>query len=719
MSSQLNVIPNFYALLIGIDRYLPNQLPDGSSYKSLHGCVRDIDHVEALLKNMLKVPKAQIFKLVASHANGCSQSSEQLPTYENMVTKFKELTAIAQPGDQVYIHYSGHGGRPVTAYPEIKGKYAIDESLVPMDIGNSQARYLRDMELAKLLQSMVNKGLVVTLVLDSCHSGGATRGGIENTGVRGLSKNIVDTTPRPTESLVASTEELIQNWQSLTKREERTRSLTATSGWLPEPKGYVLLAACRDHELAHERPFNSKENNGVLTYWLLDSLKTLGTEITYKTLHDRILAKIYGESKQQTPMLQGEGDRLVFKGQSMSFQYAVTVLKVDLLKNRVLLQAGAAQAIAKGAELAIYKLGTTDFSQTDKRVALARIIEVDAEASWAEITKIMPPEEPTRTLRLYPTPAAIAPTQASIQDGAPALLLSPGVKLIRKVRLLPPQANWLPKGIDSKKALAAVRTTKAMVEGNRRLEFLSEDEISNEVVAYYVSINEKGEYEILDADGKIINLRPSLKVEEPNAASSVVRRLVHLSQYDAILQLDNNSPISNLKGKLKVELCSDAKNWAELKPFNAPGNVPTMQVGECGYLRIRNESNQDLNITVLLLQPDWSIGQLHPEAPSAFELLEHGKEKLIRLCASLPKDYTQGADIIKVFATVGATNFSWLKLPPLDQPPTRMQTTRASNPLEELLASVKSDNPTRNLTAVTLSNDNWTTAEIKIFVNEI
>lgn len=717
MSNQSDLIPKFYALLIGIDRYLPNQLPHGGSYESLHGCVRDIDRVEALLKNMLKVPEAGIFKLVASHVHGSTQPSEQLPTYENMVTKFKELTKIAQPGDRVYIHYSGHGGRSVTAYPDLKGKNAIDESLVPMDIGNPQARYLRDLELAKLLQSMVDKRLVVTLVLDSCHSGGATRGGVENASVRGLSKNIVDTTPRPTESLVASTEELIQNWQSLTKKEEKTRNLTATSGWLPEPKGYVLLAACRDNELAHERPFNGKEKNGVLTYWLLDSLKTLGTGITYKVLHDRILAKIYGESKQQTPMLQGEGDRLVFDGQSMSCQYAVTVLTVDAA-NRVLLQAGAAQGVGEGAEFAIYELGTTDFTQTDKRVALAKIIEVDAEESWAEITEILRQEKPARTLRLYRPSAAIAPTQASIEDGAPALLLSPGVKLIRKVRLLPPEENRQPKGIEPKKALAAVKATKAMVEGNRRLELLSED-ASNEAVAYYVSINEKGEYEILDADGTIINLRPSLKVEEPDAASSVVGRLVHLSQYDAILQLDNNNPTSNLKGKLKVELCSDAENWAELKPLNAPGNVPALKVGEYGYLRIRNESNQDLNITVMVLQPDWSIDQLHPQAPSAFELLEHGKEKLIRLCASLPEDYTEGADIIKVFATVGATNFSWLKLPALDQPPMRMHSTRASNPLEELFASVKSENPTRNLTAVTLSNDNWTTAEIKIVVSEI
>ena len=41
--------PNLYALLIGIDCYLPNQLPGCYYYVSLGGCVRDITHVEEFL----------------------------------------------------------------------------------------------------------------------------------------------------------------------------------------------------------------------------------------------------------------------------------------------------------------------------------------------------------------------------------------------------------------------------------------------------------------------------------------------------------------------------------------------------------------------------------------------------------------------------------------------------------------------------------------------
>lgn len=84
---------------------------------------------------------------------------------------------------------------------------------------------------------------------------------------------------------------LLQTWRSLTQGKQTTRNITATSGWLPEPKGYVLLAACRDNEYAYEYAFNGKERNGALTYWLLDSLQKLGNEVTYKALHDRILAK--------------------------------------------------------------------------------------------------------------------------------------------------------------------------------------------------------------------------------------------------------------------------------------------------------------------------------------------------------------------------------------------------------------------------------------------
>ncbi|MEC4816612.1 MAG: caspase family protein [Scytonema sp. PMC 1069.18] len=755
MFNSTNSQSKIYALLIGIDCYLPNQLSDGSSYKNLSGCVRDINFVEAFLKN--RFTEVQIFKLTASRIENSYQPQEppeQLPTYENIVTKFQQITELAQPQDHVYIHYSGHGGRATTIYPKLKGHYGFDEAIVPTNIGDSEARYLRDLELAQLIQNMVDKKLLVTVVLDSCHSGGATRGEVKETNIRGLSRNTVDTTSKSQESLVPLTDELIQSWQGL--RQQNTRSLTATSGWLPEPKGYVLLAACRETEYAYEYAFENQESNGALTYWLLDSLQKLGNEATYKILHDRILAKVNAQFAQQTPVLQGEGSRIVFSGQSMSSQPVVIVKKVDLAKQQVLLQAGHVHGLRKGAEFAIYQLGTIDFTDISKRVALAKIIEVRADDSWATIMPIVGQEKsvtrdnkgttrtefpttsnPTRsgfsrspspspqdTLRLY-TPGVPSNEQTQnsgermIEEGASAVLLSPGVKLIRKVRLLPAQENQQPSGVDIKAALQAVKIAKAIVQGNNWIEFLSSDEPSDEPVSYQVSINEQGEYEILDAGGQpFMNLQPALKVGKSMAAMSVVKRLIHLSKYHATLQLDNNDQRSPLTGKLKVELCQAGENQ-ELKPLNAPGNILILKADEEVILHIRNASSQVLNITVLEMKPDWSIKQLYPIGAGAFETLAPGGEERIPVRISFSENYTESTTVLKVFATIGATNFHWLELPALDQFSQGIQTTRANSlpqdPLEELLSAVASEQPPdRNLNTAAYPSRQWTTEQLTV-----
>lgn len=153
-----NSTPNFHALLIGINFYFPHRLPEGNCYKNLKGCVQDINHVETYLKNTFNLTPDQIIKLTATASDNPEQPQEPpelLPTYENIVNKFKEVTAKAQPQDLVYIHYSGHGGRAKTIYEDIKGFAAFDEALVPTDIGQPNSRYLRDLELAKLLDDMV------------------------------------------------------------------------------------------------------------------------------------------------------------------------------------------------------------------------------------------------------------------------------------------------------------------------------------------------------------------------------------------------------------------------------------------------------------------------------------------------------------------------------------------------------------------------------------
>ena len=97
-----------FALLIAIDNYFESPLPDGTYYPKLGGCVRDVNHVYAFLtdKSRIGQPDDRIIRLSASIGAGVEppEPRSQWPTYANMVMAFKQVTAMARPGDQVYIH---------------------------------------------------------------------------------------------------------------------------------------------------------------------------------------------------------------------------------------------------------------------------------------------------------------------------------------------------------------------------------------------------------------------------------------------------------------------------------------------------------------------------------------------------------------------------------------------------------------------------------------
>jgi hypothetical protein len=702
MNDKTESTVHHYALLIGIDCYLPGKLPGGVYYRNLSGCVRDIAHVAEFLKSTLQLEESHIFKLTSSNVGGQTPSEprDRWPTYENMIAAFEQITEIAEAGDSVYIHYSGHGGRTKTIAPGQKGVDGIDEALVPLDIHSSAARYLRDLELALIFRRMADKGIRLGVVLDSCHSGGAVRG-LADIAVRGIGS--VDTTPRPTASLIASPSELASTWNQLSRG--RTRDVSLGSGWLPEPEGYVLLAACRPTESAYEYAFSGSERNGALTYWLLDAIAKLGPGRNAKTLHERILAKIHSQFEQQTPQLQGDGQQSLFGFDVSTVSATATVLEVDSTNTRVrLTSVGQAFGNRKGAQLAIYPSGTTDFA-AGNRQAIVTVTEIGATDSLATVTATL--------------------NDGPIQQGSPALLVDQGsLKLMSNVGLA--RRDDLPIEIDQDAALAAIGAAMA---GNCWV--TPKTGIDADTLEYQVAVNAKREYEIWNAAGQPIdNLRPAIAIASAQAPSIIVNRLEHLARYNAVKQLDNHDALSPLARKLTVELVGYQSDYTpgdkpDPQPFGDSGHTPVLLSGQWVFVRIRNDAHQSLNITVIDLQPDWGISQIYPAGPGDwFVQLEPGRELLLNLRASLPEGYVEGLDTLKVFATVGAANFGRLELAALDQPAARGTVTTATrgqpNALEALMDAISGDRPataaTRTLTSAAYPSAGWVSSLQEVHV---
>ncbi|BBD52760.1 peptidase C14, caspase catalytic subunit p20 [Planktothrix agardhii NIES-204] len=692
LSEQKN---KFYALLIGIDGYIPNPM-----YKNLKGCVRDINLVGDYFLKTLNIPSEQIVKLISPNPDisDLSVTPDLLPTYENIVGKFHTITELAQPGEQVCIYYSGHGGRAKTIYPELKGTDQPDEGIVPMDIGDQEGRYLRDVELATLLKRMIDKGLVVTVILDSCHSGDAIRG--DDIAIR--SPGEIDIASRSVESIVGTREQLIQNWRMLM---DGTPTGTTDGRWFPQRRDYVLLAACRPSEFAYEYAVSGKERHGALTYWLIDTLTSAPSGLTYKTLHDRVSAKIQSKFPSQMPMLSGESDRFVFGVERSSLQYAVNVLEVveeNSEPKQVRLDAGMVNGLSAGARFAIYPYGITDFTQKNQQLAIAEIARVGASDAWANVVEVL--------------------RSGKIEPGSQAVMLSVPVNLVRGVRLFKKAVgekdHQLTQSIKDQEE-DALKAVEVALADNGWLKLADAQEKED----YLVAVNRQGEYEIC-VGTPVENLTPALKIGDAETPQKVVQRLVHLAKYQAIQELSNQ--FSDLTSKLEVELLTQP-NWRpgmvkEPKPFPDPTHL-VVKSDETTFLRIKNISSQVLNIAVLDIEPTWQVSRLQLENElKIYYPFNSNQEILHPLNFQLPNTskYNQAKETIKVFATLRPNDFRWLELPPLDEEiAPKAGLSRDDSPLGKLLTALGAEIPELTRAAVPIfdPSQEWTTKEIKITIN--
>ncbi len=692
---------DFYALLIGIDFYESNPY-----YKSLQGAVRDIDKVADYLKKSLQISTKQITKLTSplqdtnSLADVRAARKEMPPTYENIVNAFNSVTETAKIGDLVYIHYSGHGGRVKTIFPDLKGHGQYDEGLVPMDVGND-GYYLRDVEMATLLKRMTDKGLIVTVIFDSCHSGGATRGDAQ---IRGNEDGKIDKETRPQNSLVAERNILEQNWLALTQNNKK-------EGWLPNQRDYVFLGACRPSEYAYESAFDGKDRNGALTYWMLDTLNSIPTGLTYQTLYDRLKGQIQSKFPNQLPMLLGEGDRLVFGSEIKAGQYTLTVINVA--QGQVTLDGGLAQGLSRGTRFALYPVGS-DFTDKQKRLAVVEISDLQASTSTA---KILTAEE-----------SGVSAVIEKIEPGLPAVMESAPVDLKHRVRLFIKEVgnkeNELPPEVADKQAAALEKVRQAM-QGNGWVREVQGDE---EEGHYQVAVGREGEYEI-SSGTPISNLTPALSIDDAESPAQVVKRLVHLAKYKSIEALDN------LESKLSIEFELLDENK---KPFPDRNNIK-LRSGTV-YLRIKNTEIQPLNITILDLEATWEISPIPIEnIETAFYQLDPNKSLELPLDFLVPEgeEYEKKTEKIKLFATKVIANFKWIKLPSLDehlskrgglneeiqQIVEKRGVTRGEkppiNPLNQLLSKIGADvdeppEITRSFRPKPTPNADWITKTIEV-----
>ncbi|PWY92191.1 hypothetical protein BO70DRAFT_357336 [Aspergillus heteromorphus CBS 117.55] len=653
--------------------------------------------MEECLREYCAPDGIHISKLTAS-TRDCDNPLEtppNWPTYDRIINLFEEVTAQAQRGDIVYIHYSGHGARVKSIFQDLKTDI-FDEALVPPDIGNG-GRYLRDVELACLIQRMTDKGLVVTVVFDCCHSGGLSRGRFDRNRIRGIGK--VDHTILERDVSSFSEDELRP-----VARSPGFRGVTVQNNWLLGSRCHVFLAACQSQQVALEYD-DVDASTGLLTHFLIQSIRKASRPLTYRQLYNVMTPQIAAYAQQvtldgrQDVVLSGEANTLFCSTDRLEIPHACVVREL-LNPTRVEIQSGTVHGVVRDMEFDVWPPACTEFVDAT-RVARLRVIRPHAYTSEASVTELFHPDQ-------------LAPGCLTV----PVTLLS----LQSKVRLVPPS----PPSQDGS-AETALEKIRHICESTPN-KWISIVEPPEE--AFFQVQVQHQTYHILKGNGDALdNAIPpslSLSINNPNAAQNLFTILKHLAKYHTVLNLKssrNNVTASWLSIALEDTPYTSPPppRMADNLAFACQENTVQESDGStCVMLRVKNESRLTLNIAVLDLDSAWAIEQIYPETNLVALSLEPG------VTLELPLNVEGvGRDTLKVFATDEPTSLDWLRMSALgsnEEPSGRRggnQQTHAGSVLGELQSAFVEDGPhSRKLRTIEHFRRGWVVKQCYLDVND-
>jgi hypothetical protein len=258
----------------------------------------------------------------------------------------KYLVDVPQPGDTVVFYYAGHGSLRVNSLGTklammVNGRPShADSTLVPSDAwtGNFD---VRDREMTRIFHAALDKGIKLTVLLDSCHSGAFTRGvemeqpfterslGYDPRDIKEGPELLDDKTPKPAPS-------------------QRNNNPA------------LIFSAAQQDQTAKEREFGDTPAtvvpHGAFTVALIKALQRLPADAPASVVCRQVRATMEGEGiGDQTPEIDASKSRLsqpLFGGKKSDLaKTRAAVIGVDN-EGLVLLDAGLLSGIRIGNQFA-------------------------------------------------------------------------------------------------------------------------------------------------------------------------------------------------------------------------------------------------------------------------------------------------------------------------------------------------------------------------------
>lgn len=302
------------ALLIGINIYQPEgtqaQHPPGCAYgrcelghfENLDGAVNDaLAMADILTSPKFAFPAENVVLLTNPSPPKPRSGVVVLPAAQTtrdgiLAAMQKYLVDAPRRGDTVVLHVASHGslrtnskGNKLTVL--VNGQYVhADSTLVPADAYKG-GYDVRDREMTRIFNAALDKGVHLTVIFDSCHSGGISRGIGPKYRERTLAFDPRDINEAP---------DVLPNGQPRPAPTER------------EDNPALVFSAAQQDQTAKEMPLSDKANepHGAFTAALIEALQALPAGAPAAVVYQRVKAVLEGGSvPDQEPDLDASAAR--------------------------------------------------------------------------------------------------------------------------------------------------------------------------------------------------------------------------------------------------------------------------------------------------------------------------------------------------------------------------------------------------------------------------
>ena len=250
------------ALCVGINDY-------PIAGMDLKGCVNDARAWSALLRKQYDFTSADVRVLL-----------DKAATHKKVTDGLKALLAGAKSGDVLVFTNSSHGTYVADANSDETDRY--DEAMCPYDC---KKELLTDDQLWTLF-SDIPRGVRLTVISDSCHSGSVLR----------AAEGVATPDDRRKRFL---------NPRNLRRPEISDVRVKATPEPRPESaQKALLLSGCRSNQYSYDAAFGSRYH-GAMTYYALQVIEDAGYKLTYDALATRLRGALAESNYDQEPQLEG------------------------------------------------------------------------------------------------------------------------------------------------------------------------------------------------------------------------------------------------------------------------------------------------------------------------------------------------------------------------------------------------------------------------------